>query len=135
MTFVPFIVPVPHSSPDLAIRVQNLEAALAVSMNLLQSLVDKLETRFGPGFLGDEFDQFAAIGRHVAEQVAEIDRLIKEGHQPAAARAIREMCGVTWDQAHYITNRWTSLQVKQKTRWLQLNQFTHHVSPTATPLE
>ena len=48
MTFVPFIVPVPHSSPDLAIRVQNLEAALAVSMNLLHSLVDKLETRFGP---------------------------------------------------------------------------------------
>jgi hypothetical protein len=135
MTFVPVIVPVPQSIPDLAMRVQNLEAALASSMHLLQSLVEKLETRFGPGFLGEEFEQFASIGRHVADQVAEIDRLIKDGHQPAAARAIREMCGVTWDQAHYITNRWPSLQAKQKIRWLQLNQFTHHVSPTVAPSE
>ncbi|HEY4258544.1 MAG TPA: hypothetical protein VGM98_00230, partial [Schlesneria sp.] len=104
-------------------------------MNLLQSLVDKLEVRLGPGFLGEELEQFAVIGRQAAEQVAEIDRLIKENQQPGAARVIREMSGVTWDQAHYITNRWTSLQSKQKVRWLQLNQLAHTTRTTAPRTE
>lgn len=135
MSFVPFVIPMTHVSPDLSVRVQNLEAALAVSMNLLQSLVDKLEVRLGPGFLGEELEQFAAIGRHSAEQVAEIDRLVKENQQPAAARVIREMSGVTWDHAHYITNRWTSLTFKQKVRWLQLNQLAHQAQPTSPQAE
>jgi hypothetical protein len=130
MTFEPYVPIANHPVTDLSIRVQNLEAALAVSMNLLQSLVEKLESRLGPGFLGEELEQFAAIGRQSAEQVAEIDRLVKENQQPAAARVIREMSGVTWDQAHYITNRWTSLQSNQKVRWLQLNQLAHHALPS-----
>lgn len=129
MTFVPYVPIGNHPVTDLSIRVQNLESALAVSMNLLQSLVDKLENRLGPGFLGEELEQFAAIGRQSTDQVAEIDRLIKEGQQPAAARVIRDMSGVTWDQAHYITNRWTSLQSNQKARWLQLNQLAHQMPP------
>jgi hypothetical protein len=131
MTFVPYVPLGNHPVTDLSIRVQNLEAALAVSMNLLQSLTEKLESRLGPGFLGEELEQFTAIGCQVAEQVAEIDRLVKENQQPAAARVIREMSGVTWDQAHYITNRWTSLQPRQKVRWLQMNQLAHAVRSIA----
>lgn len=135
MSFVPFVIPMNQVSSDLLVRVQNLEAALAVSMHLLQSLVDKLEVRLGPGFLGEELEQFAAIGCHAAEQVAEIDRLVKENQQPAAARVIREMSGVTWDEAHYITNRWTSLQFKQKVRWLQLSQLAHQAQPPVPQAE
>ncbi len=135
MTFEPYVPIANHPVTDLSIRVQNLEAALAVSMNLLQSLAEKLESRLGPGFLGVELEQFAAIGRQSAEQVAEIDRLVKENQQPAAARVIREMSGVTWDQAHYITNRWTSLQFQQKVRWLQLNQLAYQASAVASESE
>jgi hypothetical protein len=135
MTFQPYVPIANHPVTDLSIRVQNLEAALAVSMNLLQSLAEKLESRLGPGFLGEELEQFAAIGRQSAEQVAEIDRLVKENQQPAAARVIREMSGVTWDQAHYITNRWTSLQSKQKVRWLQLNQLAYQAPSIASEPE
>jgi hypothetical protein len=88
MTFQPYVPIANHPVTDLSIRVQNLEAALAVSMNLLQSLAEKLESRLGPGFLGEELEQFAAIGRQSAEQVAEIDRLVKENQQPAAARVL-----------------------------------------------
>lgn len=131
MTFVPYVPLGNHPVTDLSIRVQILEAALAVSMNLLQSLTEKLESRLGPGFLGEELEQFTAIGCQAADQVAEIDRLVKENQQPAAARVIREMSGVTWDQAHYITNRWTSLQLRQKVRWLQMNQLAHAVRSIA----
>lgn len=131
MTFEPYVPVGNHPVTDLSIRVQNLEAALAVSVKLLQSLAEKLESRLGPGFLGEELEQFTAIGCQAAEQVAEIDRLVKENQQPAAARVIREMSGVTWDQAHYITNRWTSLQSSQKARWLQLNQLAHTTRPVA----
>lgn len=135
MTFVPYVPIANHPVTDLSIRVQNLEAALAVSMNLLQSLTEKLENRLGPGFLGEELEQFAAIGRHSAEQVAEIDRLVKQNQQPAAARVIREMSGVTWDQAHYISNCWASMQSHQKVRWLRLNQLANQVAPAAAPPE
>lgn len=123
MTFIP-VVP-PQVSPELVARVRNLEAALAKSMNLFQLLADKLESRLGPDFLGPELSQMQNIGRDTDQQIAQIDQLIKEHKQPAAARVLREMSGATWDEALQITNRWSTIRREQKARWLQFHQWTH----------
>jgi len=128
MSFVPFMTMIGnHDSPDILMRIRNLETALTASMNVIQSLVQKLEAKLGPGFLGDDFIGFADLSRDSADQLAQIDQLIKEGKQPAAARLVREMAGITWDQAHYATQHWLAMSREKKIRWLQFTQWSQRV--------
>jgi hypothetical protein len=95
--------------PDLTVRVQQLESALALSQGLFHLLVERLESRLGPDFLGEEFRRLtAAGGSRAAEDVRQLDCLVRQGQQPKAACRFRELAGVTWDQAHDVIGRWGS---------------------------
>lgn len=114
-------------SPDLHMRVKNLETALAASMNLTQALLHKLEAKFGPGFLGEEFAGLLTVGQDAAQQISQIDQLIKDGKQSTAARFVRDLTGVTWDQAHYVTQHWQGMPRDKKIGWLQMAQWSKQV--------
>lgn len=121
----PWLIPwppfVPAGSPDLAVRVQQLESALALSLGVLQTLLERLESKLGPGFLGEELGPLAASGGPATrEQAGRIDALVQQGQQPKAAHLFRELAGVTWDQAHDVIGRWGAYPFDQKVRWLQV---------------
>jgi hypothetical protein len=115
----PIIFPV--ASPDLAVRVQQLENALALSLELVHTLLKRLEFKLGSGFLGEELERLiAAQGPTAKDEARRIDALVEQGQQPKAARHFRELAGVTWDQAHDIIGRWGSYSFEQKVRHLQI---------------
>src|SRR5262245_57008015 len=55
-------MPMPVESPDLKVRVQQLESALALALGLLQTLLGRLELKMGDGFLGEELERLVAPG-------------------------------------------------------------------------
>src|SRR5437660_68259 len=87
---------------SLAERVRRLEVALVLTLDALQTLAERLEDRFGPEFLDGGLRQLGTVGSDadLEEVIDNIDRLVREGQQPAAARQFREAFGATWDQAH-----------------------------------
>ena len=116
----PNFIPASLGTLDLAARVQQLEGALTLSLGVLQALLERLESRFGPHFLGGELGPLAAAGGPAAREAAgRIEALVQEGQQPKAARLFRELAGVTWDQAHDVIGRWSAYPFEQKVRWLQ----------------
>jgi hypothetical protein len=118
-----FPLVIPATPEELRTRIRDLETALAVSTSLLHRLAQRLETKLGPGFLGDELQKFANSLPGVREFIARIDRLISEGQQPAAAREFREYAGVTWDQAHDAIAKWGCHPTDEKVRSLQLSNW------------
>lgn len=114
-------------SPDLHMRVKNLETALAASMRLTQALLRTLDSKFGPGFLGEELAGLLTVGQETTQQISQIDQLIKEGKQSTAARFVRDLTGVTWDQAHYVTQHWQGMPRDKKIGWLQMAQWSRQV--------
>jgi hypothetical protein len=117
---IPVFIPVAVGPPDLPVRVQQLERALTVTLNLLQVVVERLESKMGPGFLGADLERLAVGASQAREQAAQIDALVRQGQQPKAARLVREWAGVPWDQAHTLIGRWDSYPPEQRVRWLQL---------------
>src|SRR5438132_927545 len=98
----PMFIPVPvGESTSLEERVSRLEHALALSLDALQTLVDRLAARFGREFLGTDLQHLATVGTdaELHSVVDSIDHLVREDQPPAAARHFREAFGVTWDQA------------------------------------
>lgn len=117
-----------QNSPDLHMRVKNLETALRASMNLTQALLHKLEAKFGPDFLGEEFAALLTVGQETDQQISQINQLIKDGKQSTAARFVRDLTGVTWDQAHYVTQHWPGMPRDKKIGWLQMALWSKQVS-------
>lgn len=106
---------------SLEMRVERLESALLLSLGLLQTLRERVESKLGPDFLGEEFKLLAVDTNSPARQeVTRIDGLIQAGQQPKAARLFRDLTGVTWDEAHHIISRWGAFPFEQKVKWLQL---------------
>jgi hypothetical protein len=118
-------------SPEFILRIKNQEVALATTIRLLHTLADKLEAKFGPDFLGDEFRQLAQSGRGAEAQIVRIDQLLKQGDQPTAARELRDAAGITWDEAHLITGNWSSYSRDQKLQWIQVHQWSLQVAKLA----
>jgi len=106
----------------LEARVERLEHALALSFSTMQTLAERLQSKFGDEFLGSDLKLLVATDTQ-AESAATfeiLDRLIGEGQQPAAARLFRDKFGVTWDEAHFFVDRWGIHSGKEKIRWLRL---------------
>jgi hypothetical protein len=120
MVFFP-IIPPSQTSPDMGARVQQLEKALNLSLTLLQTLFERLETKLGPGFLGDDLRPLStANGLGAEEEVRQFDKLLREGHLPTGVRRFKELTGATWEQANDVMARWSSYPTEQKVRWLRL---------------
>jgi hypothetical protein len=116
--------PNPYTNVDLDRRVLQLERALTMSLDLLCTLVDKLDSKFGPGFLGEELQRLTGTSEmHAREDIGRVEELLKQDQQPKAARLFRELTGVTWDQAHDIIGRWSQYSLQEKTRWLQIGRW------------
>ncbi len=121
---IPLFIPMTFASTDLPARVQRLESALALTLGLLHTLLDRLECKLGPGFLDEELRRLTTDGGLTArEAVAQIDVPIQQGQQPKAARLFRELAGVTWDEVHAAIGGWGTYPFEQKVRWLQLSQW------------
>jgi hypothetical protein len=117
---------------DSRARVDQLERALTLTFGLLHDLLERLESKLGPRFLDPELERLTQGVSSGREAVAEIDALIKEGQQPKAARLVRELGGITWDQAHALIGRWNSYPMEQRLRWVQLARWVKVLSAPAT---
>jgi len=123
--FIPIPVAIPTESASLEERVRRLEQALALSLDAFQAVVERLESKFGHEFLGDDLQHLTAAGSDVdlLRIVESIDRSLTAGEKPAAARKFREAFGCTWDQAHQAIGQWRSHSREQKLRWLRLTRY------------
>ncbi len=122
---MPMIIPV--DSASMKDRVQKLEAALLLSLETISLLVNRLEAKFGPEFLGEELKQLTA-GSSETELHTTLDAIehsLASGETPSAARQIRESFHLTWDQAHELTGTWKTFSRQQKLRWLRLAKYIH----------
>lgn len=126
--FLPVVVPVTDPT-----RVQRLERALGHTLDLLQTVVERLDEKFGPGFLGDELAHFAAAGRNeqLATIIEGIDQAVRDGQSAAAARMIRSEFDVTWSEAHSAVGTWRQIPRHQRLRWLQLSRFIRDIEATS----
>lgn len=106
LSMVPLAIPA-HSAV-LEERVQRLELALDHTLEALHQIVDTLEHRLGPGFVGPQLARFsdAATLPEMEPVLKDIDQLVKAGDFPAASRAIRDVFGCTWDQALEASRKW-----------------------------
>lgn len=126
---IPVFLPLGLESRDLPVRVQQLESALAISLGLLHTLWERLESKLGPDFLGEELVRLtAAGGSNAKEHVHQLDALVQQGQKPKAARQFRELSGVSWDQAHDFIGRWSSYSFDQKVRCIQISQWVQTLS-------
>ncbi|MGL4551333.1 MAG: hypothetical protein ACRC33_09100 [Gemmataceae bacterium] len=122
---IPMVLPVAAESGDLVARVRRLEHALALSLEVTQLLIERLEAKLGPGFVGEELGRVSG-GGDVRSDVARIDDLVRHGKQAEAARHFRELAGVTWDEAHNAIRRWqpasleTTIRSIQVAKWLRV---------------
>ena len=119
---IPMPIVIPAESASLEDRVRRLEQALVLSFDALQSVVERLESKFGHEFLGPDLKQLtAAASNHDLQGVLDgIERSLTSGEKPAAARQFRDAFGCTWDQAHKGIRQWQNHSREQKLRWLRL---------------
>jgi hypothetical protein len=123
------ILPIAYGYPgiqlgDLEARVQVLESTLSATLGLLQTLLDRMESRLGPGLFAEDLEKMAAATRTCPrDEVARIDALIQQSRKAEAAREWRALAGVTWDQAYDQIAWWDHFSFEEKVRRLQLVQW------------
>jgi hypothetical protein len=91
----------------------------------MQLLVERLQAKLGPGFLGEDLEQFtgATTAAKLHEEVAEIDRFLSDGHQPKAIRHFHDVFGHTWDEAHAAIQQWNNKSPAEKLRSVRLARY------------
>ena len=106
-------------------RVHRLEHALVLTLQTLQSVVERLESKFGSEFLGADLKHLTGGGTDAELQdvLDQIESSLADGKQPMAARQFREAFGCTWDQTHQTIRQWKHYSREQKRRWLRLARF------------
>ena len=119
---IPFPISVPPGSTPLEDRVRRLEQALTLSLDALHAVVERLEDKFGPEFLGPDLQHLtsAGSGDELNDILENIDRSLKAGDKSTAARLFRDAFACTWDQAHWAIGLWPHHTREQRLRWLRL---------------
>lgn len=125
MFIYPVTYPMPEGPLELQGRIQQLELALSMSLELFQKLTERLEAKLGPDFLGEELSRLATAATPAQDEVRAIDAMLKQDQLSQATRRLRELAAVTWDQAHAIIARWESTTFDQKVRMIQTGQWIH----------
>jgi hypothetical protein len=122
--FIPF-----PSSTDLTEvhkRIHRLESAVAATVASLESIAAVLESKLGAGALPAELQSLLA-DTDFATPLNAIDQLVREGQHPAAAREVRELFQITWDEAHALVKIWKSLSRAEQLRAAKLARFLHRL--------
>lgn len=123
--FFPMVIPVNDPTLQYHARVQRLELALLRTLDPLQAVVEKLDAKFGPTFLGEELAAFAQAGQDesLTAILDEIDAAVKADQSAAAARMVRAEFDIPWSEAHAAVSVWKSIPRERRLRWLQLARF------------
>jgi hypothetical protein len=131
------MVPFPIGLPEgtlLGRRLSHLERTLSLSFAVLQGLLERLEAKFGPDFLGEELHTFTTVGRTQAQELAnQIDALVREGKQPVAVRVFHDVSGVSWDEAHGFIGTWECYAFDEKVHLLQLGLWAKALGTVPRP--
>jgi len=118
-------IPIKVESASLQDRVQRLEGTVLLLLEVVQSLVQCVDSKLGPGAVDDRLRSFACIASE-ADAVAvaeEIDREIRSGNNPGAVRKVRDEVGCTWDHAREFVGQWQSMPGKQRIRVFRLGKM------------
>jgi len=120
-----FPVMIPRESVSLEDRVCQLEEALVLSIEMLQSVVERIESMFGNDFLGTDLrhlsaDTSDADGQRVLD---DIERSLTAGDKSTAGGQFRDAFGCTWDQAHEAIRHWRKHSREKKLRWFRLARY------------
>lgn len=120
-----FPVPVPVPDPFGLPRMRQLERALVSTLDTIQALLERLEAKFGLGFLGSDLSHMTAAGKLAdwQREVAEIDRYITDRHPSTAVRHFHDRFGFNWDEAQLTVQRWSYYLPGDKLRTVRLAQF------------
>ncbi|MEI8382329.1 MAG: hypothetical protein WCJ09_19515 [Planctomycetota bacterium] len=120
-------------------RIRQLEQALVLQAETIQVILQRLETKFGKGFLGSDLHRLTATlpDAEAKAILNSIDSSIKNGDKPAATRQVRDAFGCTWDEALSAIAEWSSHSFETKIRALRLARYVTvaesiHSSPTET---
>lgn len=120
-------------------RIRQLEQALVLQSETIQIILQRLETKFGKGFLGSDLHQLTASlpDADAKDILNSIDSSIKNGDKPAATRQVRDAFGCTWDEALSAITEWNTHSFETKIRALRLARYVTaaksiHLSPTET---
>jgi hypothetical protein len=129
--FFPVNMPANDPTAQYHTRVQRLERALVRALDLLQTVVEKLDAKFGPAFLGEELAAFAQAGQDesLPAILDEIDTAVKADQFAAAARMVRAEFDIPWSEAHAAVAFWKSIPRERRLRWLQLARFLRQSDP------
>lgn len=89
MIHYPLYYPMPEGPLELQGRIQQLELALSMSLELFQKLAERLEARLGPDFLGEELGRFATAATTAQDEVRALQRITQ----------LRRQCVARWGKA------------------------------------
>ncbi len=101
-------------------RLERTEEALLQTVDALQSVIESLESRFGPGLTSNNLRQLQPQNADIEQLISQIDELVRTNQSGAAARTLRQSLHCTWDEAHDGIRRWKQHSLRQKQRWLRL---------------
>lgn len=115
MGMFPVVVPVPTENSN---HVSVLEADLDVALGLLSELTSRLRDVLGEQALGLRLTAVADASEQASlgEFQRLITHIIAESEEGSAARQLRDLTGVTWDEAYALRNRWNHLGTDDRQR-------------------
>lgn len=118
-----------EASGSLEDRIRRLERVMVLSLDALQTVVERLEDRLGPDVVGPELKRLISTEDDSSPEqlLAAIERAVEAGDKAGAAREFRQVFACTWDQAHEAVRKWRSHSHEQKLRWLRLSLYIRHV--------
>ncbi len=113
-------IPVPAPAINLGETFWRLEQEADLALRGLQLLARRLQAL---GHADDpQLAGLVAAGDATRQQafVAEVNALLDADRDGHAVRQLRELTGLSWDQAHSLRSAWAEYASGQKTRWAQL---------------
>ncbi len=121
-----------NSMETLALRTKivQLERMLMLSVDALQTVVERLEIKLGADFFGDgkKINSSATSDESVQQFIQQIDESLKQGQQGPAVKAYREEFHLTWDEALAGIQDWKSLSGARKVQLVRLFRWLNSVS-------
>ena len=116
----------------LAEKVRRLEQDLETALSLLRALSHKMQDVLGREAIGPELSRFLCAFDFSEQQslIARLDALAASGDESAAARFIRDLTGVSWDQAFTIYSAWRHYSADEKENWVRSVQLRKALRPT-----
>lgn len=112
-------------SEILAEKVRRLEQDLETTLTLLRVLSERLRHALGPEAVGPELCRFLTAFDPSGQEnfIGRLDALVGGGREPEAVRLIRDLAGVTWDQALAVGAAWRQYSQDDKEKWARSVQL------------